>query len=216
MLFVSCTKEEDEKPTNSSTSSLFDVIPPRIRLNEPESNFTVFGSVYVDPGVTVVDNCDDNPEIKVSGQIDEHYAGKQTITYTATDDRGNTSSLDRKVTVDAASYLTGNDGNAFYSVDDSDPYVPVYTDEISVSSSAFNKVFFSMFAWFENATVYAEFSGANSIVIPEQVVNCGNDNVDRKFTGTGTFTASSMTISYTVANADGSGEFSGSATYTKQ
>lgn len=195
VLTTSCGEEDTEAPV--------------ITFNEPDNNYTVFGTAYTDPGATAVDNDDKNPTVTAAGEIDENYAGEQTITYTATDKDGNSSTKDRIVTVDAAPYLEGSN----YTV--TDPSWTTYTDDIDASGSTYNKIIFNKYADFQDAVVYGTCEGLN-ITIPEQIIqNTGTDGITRKFSGSGTFTAGKvLTITYTVTLEDGSDPVTGTATYT--
>ena len=93
-------------PVATDSSSL-DNIPPSITIigNNP---FTVnVGDTYTDPGVLILDNKDIGlvPTISVDGiavqgvSIDTSVAGRHTITYTAKDNAGNTTSVTREVEV---------------------------------------------------------------------------------------------------------------------
>lgn len=204
VLTTSCGEEDTEAPV--------------ITLTDGAEIAITYGDEFTDPGYTVSDNEDKEEDITVttSGEVDEMSAGDYTITYTATDKEGNSSTKTRKVIVDAAPYVVAADGSATFSVDDTDPEVAVYNDNVTTSDTENNKIIFSFFGWFEDANVVATLSGSNTITIAEQTINCGNPNEDRKFSGSGTFTETTMTINYTVALADGTGEYSSSATYTKQ
>ena len=57
------------------------------------------GSTFTDPGATVIDNYDDDVEITTTGTVDSDTVGSYTITYTATDSSGNTSTATRVVNV---------------------------------------------------------------------------------------------------------------------
>tara|TARA_Y100000766_G_scaffold183689_1_gene157659 strand:- start:83 stop:2806 length:2724 start_codon:yes stop_codon:yes gene_type:complete len=57
------------------------------------------GSDFTDPGVTATDLIDVDVEITTTGTVDTSTVGSYTITYTATDDSGNTSTETRVVNV---------------------------------------------------------------------------------------------------------------------
>ena len=59
----------------------------------------VLGSNWIDSGVNVSDNLDDDVTIEVTGSVDTNTVGDYMITYQATDDYGNVSYLIRMVSV---------------------------------------------------------------------------------------------------------------------
>ncbi len=195
--FTSCGEEDTEAPV--------------ITLNEPDNNYTVFGTEYTDPGATATDNEDGDLEVTASGTVDENSAGEHIITYTATDEAGNSTTEDRIVTVDAGAFLEGK-----YDVDDTDSQVPVYTSDISTSSSDYNKIFIDFFAWYDGAEVTATLDGTSVTIAEQDLSSVGTDNKDRTFKGSGSFTSSkTLSISYEVwFTGDPSSAFTGSATYT--
>lgn len=192
--FTSCGEEDTEAPV--------------ITLNEPDNNYTVFGTEYTDPGATATDNEDGDIEVTASGTVDEKSAGEHIITYTATDEAGNSTTEDRIVTVDAGAFL----GGINYEV--TDPTWSTYTDRIDASSANYNKIVFNKYADYEDAVVTGTCEGTN-ITIAEQVIeNTGTDQKTRTFSGNGTFTEGRiLTINYSVVeNNDVIAE--GTATYT--
>lgn len=96
-----------------------DVIAPVITLNgESEITITMYDG-YSDAGATVVDNCDEI-ELSITGSVDPNTPGTYEITYSATDNSGNTTSVTRKVNVvkpaqaTGTIYLTFDDGPSVY------------------------------------------------------------------------------------------------------
>ena len=75
--------------------------PPSISLNGSAAVYIATGYPWVDPGVTVSDAEDSaDPTVDISPtSIDVNQIGQQTITYTATDDDLNTSSVSRQVNI---------------------------------------------------------------------------------------------------------------------
>ena len=85
---------------DSSSGGSIDTEAPTITIvgNNP-ANLTK-GETYLDHGATVVDNVDQNLGLQISGdQIDTTISGTYTITYTATDQAGNTATSTRQVIV---------------------------------------------------------------------------------------------------------------------
>jgi hypothetical protein len=68
---------------------------------------------YVDAGATATDNCDTGVTVTVSGAVDVDVPGAYTLTYTATDDCGNSATATRTVTVadTIAPVITVNGGD---------------------------------------------------------------------------------------------------------
>ncbi|WP_144393460.1 PQQ-dependent sugar dehydrogenase [Pleionea sediminis] len=56
-------------------------------------------SEYQEAGATAQDNIDGNVSVTISGAVDSSVAGNYTLTYTATDNAGNTASAEREVEV---------------------------------------------------------------------------------------------------------------------
>ena len=91
------------QPTVSSTTSgdESDTVPPEIQILGNNPAEVALGSSYVDLGAVVTDNLNNNLGIKAEGenQVDTDTVGDYTITYTATDQAGNTTIATRIVRV---------------------------------------------------------------------------------------------------------------------
>ena len=85
---------------------------PKIEVNGGEEMYIQLGDQFDDPGVKVTDNCDGEiKDDKRDGSINANELGDYTITYTATDKAGNTSTATRKIIVsNGVIYLTFDDG----------------------------------------------------------------------------------------------------------
>ncbi|MDM5272454.1 DUF5011 domain-containing protein [Sulfurovum sp. zt1-1] len=79
-----------------------DTTPPVVTLNGSATVTITVGSSYIDAGATAVDNVDGVLTPVQSGSVDTSTAGTYTITWTATDNAGNTGSASRTVIVEAA------------------------------------------------------------------------------------------------------------------
>jgi len=76
-----------------------DQTAPELILNPGIDSLQVGDSSWVDAGVSVTDNSGETITTTSSGTVDYNTPGTYTITYTATDSSGNTSTLERVVTV---------------------------------------------------------------------------------------------------------------------
>jgi hypothetical protein len=187
-----CTTEDTGKPTVTITDD--DVAHNRVE------QFSA--SAYTDPGATANDTQDGVLTTTVSGSVNMNQAGEYSLTYSATDGAGNTGSETRTVTVDGALFLAGN-----YTVEDfvSGTSTGTYPETITAATSVNNKINFTKFGFYQNATVYGTISGV-TITIPSQTVMCGlaPDNKNHTFSGSGTFTSgTTFTINFTDVSTDG-------------
>ncbi len=72
---------------------------PKLTLVGSSTSSVVLNSKYSDPGYKVSDNCSEKVDVKVEGKVDTSKTGNYTLTYTATDEAGNTTTVKRKVSV---------------------------------------------------------------------------------------------------------------------
>lgn len=82
-----------------------DFTPPVITLlNTGTSSNINAGDPYPEPGYTAIDNVDGDitSKVRVSGSVDTSKAGSYTLTYTVTDNNGNTSTATRTVYISQA------------------------------------------------------------------------------------------------------------------
>lgn len=80
-------------------NGLNDTIAPVITLNG-EASITLFqGQKYIELGAVAVDERDGNVNVVTNGVVDTSLLGNYVVTYTAMDKAGNSSSLERIVTV---------------------------------------------------------------------------------------------------------------------
>ena len=88
---------------NTSTATrvvnVVDTTSPTITVTGDNPMTIEVGSTFTDPGATVIDNYDNDVEITTTGTVDSDTVGSYTITYTATDSSGNTSTATRVVNV---------------------------------------------------------------------------------------------------------------------
>ena len=104
---------------------------PEITLNGEEELTIKYGSVYSELGATAVDAYDGEVDVEVSGTVDTYKIGTYTITYTAKDSTGNSSTVTRKVnvvkTTTSEVIREGNKGE-MYCADGKDCYNTKVTD----------------------------------------------------------------------------------------
>lgn len=92
----------------SENSTPEDIIAPTITLIG-DDNITLFlDDEYIELGVRATDNetAVDNISIAIKGAVNPHIAGDYTITYTATDSSGNSSSITRVINVIPMAFIT--------------------------------------------------------------------------------------------------------------
>lgn len=81
------------------TVTVQDTLPPTITLNGANPLTVQCGASFTDPGATASDQCDSSVPVSASGSVNTSSPGSYTITYTATDDSGNTATATRTVEV---------------------------------------------------------------------------------------------------------------------
>lgn len=191
-----------------------DTTAPVITLQGANPHVVTWGSAsaYTDLGAVATDDFDGSLTVTTSGEVNVNMlsAGEYTLTYTVTDEAGNTAEATRKVIVDAAPFLSGN-----YSIENYKGVAAdsTYNDTISALNTGNNIIHFIKFARINGANVYATLSGTN-ITVPSQTINCGIIPEDKTFWGSGTFSSDSVfTINYYVSY--GLIEYSGHGIYTR-
>ncbi|WP_353049839.1 DUF5011 domain-containing protein [Sulfurovum zhangzhouensis] len=88
--------------TGQCEDVVVDTTAPVVTLNGSATVTITVGSSYSDAGATATDNVDGTLTPVQSGSVDTSTAGTYTITWTATDNAGNTGSASRTVIVEAA------------------------------------------------------------------------------------------------------------------
>jgi hypothetical protein len=204
VILAGCNKDDTDPPDVTPP----DTTPPTITVinNDDTHNRVEQFSLltYTDPGATAFDVNDGNLLVTISGTVNMNLAGNYSLVYSATDSAGNNATATRTVTVDGGLFLAGS-----YTAEDytGSTYNGNYTESISASSTTWNRINFTKFAFYQNAAVYGTIAGT-TITIPTQTVHCGlapNDK-DHTFAGSGTYTNTSpigFTINFTDISTDG-------------
>ena len=98
--------------TCSKTVVVMDDTPPVVTLIGGDPITICQGPPFVDPGATAMDDCsgDVSGSIVVTGTVDENVPGTYILTYTATDECGNSASITRTVIVDAIDLILTTSG----------------------------------------------------------------------------------------------------------
>lgn len=101
---VGCSGDEDtgSAATDGDSGSdggdvQADTTGPAITLIGSASNEVAFASVFRDSGAEATDDTDGVVAVDRSGSVDTSVSGTYTLTHTASDTSGNTSSVDRSV-----------------------------------------------------------------------------------------------------------------------
>jgi hypothetical protein len=76
-----------------------DTEPPTAELVGDASITHERGTPFNDPGVTMSDDIDNNPQLTIVSEFDENLVGEYTISYTASDSSGNETTINRTVFV---------------------------------------------------------------------------------------------------------------------
>jgi hypothetical protein len=85
--------------TATRTVKVVDTTPPVVTLNGPDPLTVECHTSFGDPGATASDSCDASVPVSVSGSVNVNVPGAYMLTYTATDDSGNTGTATRTVNV---------------------------------------------------------------------------------------------------------------------
>lgn len=182
--FVSCQKD--------------DTTDPIITLKGNSSITISLNSTYTDQGATANDDEDGDISSKITtdNPVNANLTGTYTVTYSVSDEAGNTATAKRTVIVknDAASLEGG------YSVTDvcSGAGTTNYDETVTASKTVNNRIIFTRFANYTGAnTVYANVTGSNIDVPTQTAIQVGNPAADRQFSGTGSTSSVGFTITYT-------------------
>jgi hypothetical protein len=169
-----------------------DAIAPQISLVGSADTVIAKGSVWNDPMAIATDDVDGDISagIVVSGSVNTNVAGVYELTYTATDEAGNSNSVTRTVTVS----WTGSQLAFNYSATEICPPDSItYSILASASSGSPFRVNLNTFPYnFSNFT-YADIIG-DELTIPVQRPNGASSDIEVSGTGTISQVGSSIVI----------------------
>lgn len=105
---------------NAYSAAVVDKIQPTITLTGSNPINLKVGDTYTEPGATATDVVDSEINVSISGTVDTNTAGTYTLTYTATDLAGNTTSTTRTVNVTPSEQINGlNNPIVYYTISSS-------------------------------------------------------------------------------------------------
>ncbi|MCX7697012.1 MAG: DUF5011 domain-containing protein [Bacteroidales bacterium] len=203
-----------------------DTVPPVITLTGESEVFLNLGDTWQDPGATAEDDNDGNltSQITTTGTVNTNKVGEYTITYTVSDEAGNTATATRKVYVKADRLAGTYQVNGSITGPGQGNYQ--WTENVQASSVDYNKLIFSNFSGFANLNVNGIVSGDN--ISLNQTVTYDWDDDGTPTQATISTTSSSYevtgpsagqckikTINYSI-NYGSAGTDVVAATYTKQ
>ncbi|MGB2216464.1 MAG: immunoglobulin-like domain-containing protein, partial [Flavobacteriaceae bacterium] len=107
---------------NSSTATrqvnVIDTTAPVISINGNSTFALEAGGTYSDSGATATDIVDGSVSVITTGSVDSNAVGNYTITYTATDQAGNSSTATRQVNViDTTAPVISINGNSTFALE---------------------------------------------------------------------------------------------------
>lgn len=205
--FTGCSKDDVEAPVITLTGG-------DVTIN--------IGETFVDPGYTASDDEDGDITARVTvdeSDIDETHTGTYVVTYSVSDDAGNSASESRNVIVQNS--LADYNIAGIWNVSETCGGGPsTYKDTIKYSETVNGRIIFTRFANYLNGAAYADIinisSTGGTIDIPSQDVVCGQAPAPtRNFSGTGTLNlvSNTMTIPYVEVTNGTSNSCTGN--YTK-
>jgi len=110
---VTYSATDDVGNTSTVTRTVIVFVPPSITLNEDNPFKVKIRDKYEEPGATATDSKGNNLECKITGNVDTSKPGSYTVTYSATDSEGYTSTITRTVTVFVPPSITLNGANLY-------------------------------------------------------------------------------------------------------
>jgi hypothetical protein len=96
---VCVTDNDGDSSCDTFELTVKDITPPVITINKDNPLTAVLGTPYEDGGATATDNSDGTIPVTTSGTVNTASVGTYTVTYTATDNSGNTATASRTANV---------------------------------------------------------------------------------------------------------------------
>ena len=154
----SCKKDDDQHDIFEPTDTIDDISAPTIVLLGGDTLTLELGSTYTEPGYSAYDSIDGEitSQVTVSGVVNTNEVGFYPITYTVSDEAGNSTTETRTVYV-RANALAGS-----YSVHAivTGTYTGIYDFTETVTASInYNKLIFTDLSGFPGLVISAAVNG---------------------------------------------------------
>jgi len=170
ILVSSCSKDDDG-----------DTTPPVITLVGNSSEEVILNSSYADAGATANDEEDGAILVTTDNPVDYNAAATYTVTYTATDNSGNTATATRTVRVyNQSEGMAGN-----YTVVENN--IHTYTQQITASTTVNKRLHFDRFGDYDNnPNIYVDVTGSTIDLDSQTAVGIGTSGCTHLFSQNGT------------------------------
>ena len=203
VIFTGCSKDED---TTAPVITLNGDVFTEIELQE----------AYVEQGATAIDGEDGTVNVSISGIVNNDLKGNYTISYTATDEAGNTASEERTVTVvNSADFLGGtyDDATDVCGASGSAMFDATVTPS-DTENGEFDVTNFGAFR--QSITITCEFNSATNKITASTPQSLGGvTNLTQVFPSSGIISNSPVTFQIVYEWNDGGSSEICTSTYTK-
>lgn len=156
-----------------------DITDPTITLIGAETMTVDLGDVFIDPGATANDDKDGDltSQISVTGTVNTDEVGEYHLTYTVSDEAGNTATATRTVYVRANelahTYSSSLSGDGTWG-----PFTDNYTLTVTASTTTYNKIILSPFSNYPGLTVSAIVGATTLNLDGTYIYDYDGDNYD--------------------------------------
>jgi len=186
------------------TSCKSDETAPAVTINGGTAKNVVLNASLTDPGATASDEKDGDVSASITSDyltaVNKDKTGTYTVTYSVSDEAGNTGSATLSVTVknDAEPWAGSYTVTDVIGVNPPDTYPQV----VAVSETINNRVTFNKFGDYTGATgIFSNVTG-NDITLPTQTAtSVGSPPTTRTFAGTGAKNSVGFVLNYTETTA---------------